>query len=412
MSIIKIFTDYRQFQIFLLGAFSGMPLMVLYVTLFTWLRESNIDLAVITSFAIARVFYSLKFLWAPFVDHLKVPLLSFVGHRKSWMILCSAAISFVLYSMSVLDPTRSLSELYFLSILLGLASATFDIAFDAYRIEILEDDLQTLGAANTIFGYRMGCLVAGAGALYYADIYGWKATFLGLSGMYIACIIYILTIREKKLQRPDFQPLSLKSWKIMAIDPFLDFLKRDYAVLILLAIVLYKLGDAFLGVVAMPFYIDLGFSKSEIASVTKVFGLFATILGTYVGGYLMYKLGNLKGLIVCGIAQSLTNLSFIWLNHMGHDITALTIAIALENIAGGMGSAALVGYLSILCNKKFSATQYALFSSESGLASHSIVMYGGSMVNMRGGDMYFLLTVILAFPGLLLLNYLDKKIIK
>lgn len=408
MQIAKILTDYRQFQIFILGIFSGMPLMILYTTLFAWLTDSGVEIAVITTFALARIFYSLKFIWAPFVDQIKIPLLGKIGHRKSWMIICCLAIAFILFAMSKLDPKESLSELYFLTMLLGASSATFDIVFDAFRIENLEDELQAMGAANSIFGYRIGCLISGAGGLYFSDVYGWGKTFVAISFLYIFAIFFILITKEPKIEREKFNGLSLHSWKIITIDPFLDFLKRDSAIMILMAVIFFKLGDAFLGVVATPFYLELGFTKSEIGSVSKVFGLAATIFGTYIGGYLMYKMGNFKGLIVTGIAQSVTNASFIWLHHMGHDMYVFATAIAIENVASGMGSAALVGYLSILCNKKFSATQYALLSSASGLFSHTIVVQGGALVKMLGWDLYFLLTIVLAIPGLLMLCYLNN----
>lgn len=408
-NFLQIFTDYRYIQIFVLGIFSGMPLMLLYVTLFTWLTEAKIDVAVVTTFALARIFYSLKFLWSPIVDQVKIPVLSKIGHRKSWMIVCAGAITFILIAMSKLDPAISLSEIYMLIMLLGAASATFDIVFDAFRIEKLEPELQTIGAANAIFGYRIGCLIAGAGALYFADIYGWKNTFFAISMLYVAVIFYVLSCKETPVKREEFNAFSLHSWRVMTIDPFTDFFKRQGAALILAAVIFFKLGEAMFGVVTTPFYLELGFTKSEIASVSKVFGLFATIIGTYAGGYIMYRFGSFKGMIIAGIIQSITNAAFIWLNHMGHDIGAFMIAIAIDNIAGGIGNSALVGYLSTLCNRQFSATQYALLSSASGLFSHSVVIYGGSLVKLIGWDLYFLITIILAIPGIWLLIKLQKK---
>ncbi len=409
MNILKIFTDYRQFHIFILGAFSGIPLMIIYSTLSAWLTDEKVDLAVITSFAISRIFYSLKFLWAPIVDQIKIPLLHRIGHRKSWMVLSTIILAFILFFMSSLNPSESIYELYILTIILGATSPTFDIVFDAFRIECLEPKFQAIGAANAVFGYRIGCLIAGAGAFYFADLYGWHDTFFMLAGLYVFASIYILSVKEDFVKREDFKFLSFHSWKHMTFDPFADFFKKNGALLILSAIIFFKLGDAMLGVVATPFYLKLGFSKTEIASVSKIFGLVSTILGTYIGGYLIYRLGYFKGLIVTGIAQSITNVSFIWLNHMGHDINAFMIAIAIENIASGMGTVALVGYLSMLCNKQFSATQYALLSSASGLFSHSIVAYGGSLVKILDWDLYFLMTIILAIPGILMLVILKNK---
>lgn len=409
-SAIKIFTDYRQFQIFILGIFSGIPLTIIYSTLATWMKQMGIDIAVITTFAIARVFYSLKFLWAPFIDRIDLPILSKIGHRKSWMCLISGIIAFIAFGYSKFNPIESLTEVYILTIALGLASATLDIVIDAYRIDTIDKDKQSIAAANTTFGYLLGGrLIAGVAAFYIASIYGWEYSFIMIGVLYVIGIFFILSLKEPKIEREEFKPLSLRSWKIMTINPFIDFLQRDGAIIILLAVIFYKLGDAFLGVVAYPFYLDLGFTLTEINWIVKVFGLSALVLGSYIGGFIMYRFGNFKGLMVGGIAQSVTNLSFVWLNHMGHDISALAIAIAVENIASGMGNAALIGYLSYLCNKQFSATQYALLSSASGLFSHSIVMYGGTMVNKMGYDMYFVLTVVMAIPGLLLLFYLNKK---
>jgi MFS transporter, PAT family, beta-lactamase induction signal transducer AmpG len=406
---LKIFTDYRQFQIFALGILSGMPLTIIYSTLSTWMKTASVDIAVITTFAIARVFYSLKFLWAPFIDQISLPLLGRIGHRKSWMCFMSAIIAFIIFTYSQCDPKESLTKMYILTIALGVASASLDIVIDAFRIDTIEKDQQSIAAANAVFGYLLGGLIAGAGVLYMADDYGWGLSFTVISALYAAGVCFILTLKEPKVKREEFKTFSLHSWKVMTIDPFMDFLKRDGAIVILLAIIFYKLGDAFLGVVAYPFYYDLGFTLKEIALTVKLFGLSALVVGSYVGGYIMYRFGNFKGLLIGGIAQSITNFAFVWLNHMGHDVNALAIAIGIENLASGMGNAALIGYLSYLCNKQFSATQYALFSSASGLFSHTIVMYGGSMVKMMGWDMYFTMTVFLAIPGLITLVYLNKK---
>lgn len=409
MNILKIFSDYRHIQIFILSIFSAMPLGILYKAVPAWLSDAQIGIAVITTFSVAKIFYSLKFLWSPFIDQIRIPFLGIIGHRKSWMVICLACIGFILFYMSRLDPTSELSELYGLVIALGVISATYDIVFDAFRIEKFEPELQAIGAATAGLGYRIGLITIGAGAFYLSDLYSWRETFFVISILYAVIIFYTISLNETEIAREKFNGFSLHSWKVMTIDPFADFFKRDGAILILLAIICFKLGDAMLGVVAMPFYLDLGFTKSEIAFVSGVFGVIATIIGAFAGAYLMYRIGSLNGMIVTAIFQSFTNTSFIWLNHMGHDINAFMIAIAIENIPSGMGSGVLAGYLSVLCNKKFTATQFALFTSASGLASHTIVVFGGAMVKSIGWDLYFLLTIILAIPGIFLLIYLKNK---
>ena len=409
-SAIRILTDYKQFQIFILGIYSGIPLFVIYSTLAAWMKSASIDITIITSFAAARVFYSLKVFWAPFIDRFKLPVIHHLGRRKSWLCLLSALISIIMFLYSKCDPLLSITKIYVLTICLGLVSATFDVVTDAYRIDTIDTKQLSIAAANAVFGYRMGGLIAGAGAFYVAADFGWETVFTILGLIYIVGIGFIITLQESGDSADRVEYLSLGFWKTATIEPFLDFFKRDMSVLILSAVIFYKLGDAMLGVVATPFYIEMGFSLKEIATVTKVFGLTATILGTYIGGIIMHRLGNLKGLIFCGIAQSVTNLVYIYLLKQGHSTSALMITIAVENIAAGMGDAALVGYLSYLCNKRFSATQYALLSSASGLFSHTIVGFGGQILKITGWEGYFVMTTVLAIPGLLILIYLQRRL--
>lgn len=408
---LKIFSDYKLFEVFILGIFSGMPLAVLYVSLMAWLKEDGIGLEVITTFAIARMAYSLKFLWSPFVDYFRVPILWHLGHRKGWLLLCSLLITMTLFAMSRVEPHKSLSLLYFLTITLGFLSATFDINFDAFRIDKIPAEIQGIAAANTVFGYRMGMLIAGAGALEIAHVTSsWQRAFIVLSGIYAISLLILLVAKEPEVQRNNSKSFAVEDLKVAVINPFKDFLRRDFAIITLMAVVLYKLGDAMLGVVSMPFYLELGYDKHQIAMVTKLYGVVATILGTYAGGFLVYRMGQFKGMIISGIAQSVTNISFVWLNHQGGDINALFIAITIENFAGGMGTAALVAYLSLLCKKQYSATQYALLSSAASLCNNTITMYGGTLARSLGWDWFFALTIFLGFPGILILVYLNYRL--
>lgn len=405
---LKIFSEKKQLEIFILGIYSGMPLYVIYSTLAAWLKTENISLEIITSIAIARIFYSLKLFWAPFVDHVQLPYIHYIGLRKSWMIFMICLITIVMFSYSYLEPTHSMTSIFILTLLLGFASATLDVVIDAYRIDTVEKSKLAAAAASAVFGYRIGGLIAGAGAFYIAHNYGWHCVFYFISVLYLLGIFFVLSLKEQGRNKPRIA-IDIKTWKRIVIEPFIDFFQRKYSFTILLAIIFYKLGDAMLGVVATPFYMKLNFSLQEIAKIVKIYGFGATIFGAYLGGIIMYKYGNIRGLIICGIAQSITNLAFVWLNYQGHDLNALTITITVENIASGMGDAALIGYLSYLCNKHFSATQYAMLSSSSGLFSHSIVAFGGKIVQTIGWDLYFIMTSILACPGLLLLLLLHSK---
>ncbi|MGX6959809.1 MAG: AmpG family muropeptide MFS transporter [Rickettsia endosymbiont of Pentastiridius leporinus] len=412
MLITKIFKDYRLFEIFILGMVSGMPLAIIFSTLSVWLKESGVDIAVITTFAVARLSYSLKVFWSPLIDNFKVPFLSKWGHRKGWLILCSGLMALVLIAMGNQNPTTSLTALYFLTIVLGFLSSTFDIAVDALRIDKFEQETQSVASATAVFGYRIGMLITGAGALYFADITGdnWQLTFFVIGMIFAVSSVFIITVKEKEVIREKINISSIASWIHAVISPFKDFFKREFAVTILLAVIFFKLGDAMLGAVASPFYIELGYSKSEIAIIVKVYGLAATLIGGFAGGIVMYKLGSFKGLIITGIAQSLTHIAFIWLNHQPPSFEALLVAISIENFAAAMGTTALIGYISNLCNKKYSATQYALLSSSSSLCNNTVTIYAGKLVNMLGWDGFFIFTIILALPALFVLMYLNKKI--
>ncbi len=409
-NLLSILLDFQQFQIFILGMFSGMPLFIIYSTLAAWMTTKGIDIKTVTFLASARIFYSLKVLWAPFIDQIKLPLLHKIGRRKSWICLMSTVIAYVIFSYSYLDPKTNMTMIFIHTMFLGFASATLDVVIDGYRIDNVPKENQAIAAANAIFGYRMGKILAVAAALFYAQDFGWILVFQCLAGLYVLFILTIIFVyKEIKIDKADFVINDVNSWKAATIVPFYDFFKRNNALLILFAIIFYKLGDAMLGIVATPFYLDVGFSMKEIAKITKIYGLFATVAGTYIGVYIIYKIGFLRGLIFCGVAQSVTNFAFVWLNHQGHNVSALMVAITIENVASGMGDAALAGYLSYLCNRQFSATQYALFSSASGLASHSIVVFGGSIQELIGWDAYFSMTVILAIPGLWLFYILHKE---
>ena len=409
-NFLRIFQDRRQLEIFLLGICSGMPLMVIFTTLVVWLHDADLALPVITTFAVARIPYSLKPLWAPFVDNLKIPFLHQLGQRKSWMILCILLISSILFSFSLVSPKESLGLTYGLAILLGFVSATFDITFDAFRIERFPKEEQAIAIANTTLGYRSGMVISGVAVLHLVErTKDWPLAFQLMALCYASILLLMFFIKEHIIEREKSSFSSFQSIQKMVVEPFKDFFNKQGAILILLAIILFKLGDAMLGVVSMPFYLQLGFSKGDIANVSKIFGVAATIVGTYAGAMIAYRLGNFKAMIITGIAQNLTNATYIWLNHHPGELGAFYVAIGVENFAGGMGMSVLAAYLSSLCNIRYSATQFALLSSASTLCNNTIVIYGGAVAAKLGWDYYFALTVILGFPAIALLVYLNYR---
>ncbi|MFK8039918.1 MAG: MFS transporter [Rickettsiaceae bacterium] len=405
MSLWKVFSNYKLFEIFVLGIISGMPMSILIVALSAWLYESNIAVSVITTFAVAKIPFAFKPLWAPVVDNTSIPYLSRFGQRKSWMMICLLINITILFTISSLNPSEHLAQLYYWTILLGISAATFDINADAFRIERFDNHKQSLAAASMVFGYRIGMLMAGAGSLYFSELTSWGGNFQMLSLIFAMGLVFVYFLNEEKIFR-SLDGISISSFKIIILEPFLEFFHKNRSIIIILGVFSFKIGDVMLGSVANVFYLKLGFSKSEIASITKLWGLCATIVGSYIGGVIIYKIGNLNGLIVTGLIQSVTNLGFLWLNYHPGDLYALTISITLENIGNGMGTVALVGYISYLCNKRYSATQYALFSSCSTFANDTVSIYTGHLVELIGWEIFLLSTAFFGLPSIMLFVYL------
>lgn len=406
--LLQIISNKNLCEILAVGIISGMPFALLATAMITWLVESGIELEVITTFAIARIFYSLKPLWSPIVDYFSVPLLAIFGHRKSWMVLCVLIIALALFSASLIsDPKTHITLVYCIAICIGFASATFDISFDAFRIEKLEQEMQSIGAAMAVFGYRIGLWLTGAGTLYLAHIIGnWQQIFVIIASTFTLSAIPLILINESNNSNEHPSKYNLSC----ILKPFIEFLQRESSIIILLTVIFFKLSDVMLGAVTIPFYLELDFSKEQLAIAVKTYGLFATIIGTYIGGVVIYAIGYYRGLMFSCIVQSATNLIFIWLHNNSGNFNALFITVSLENLAGGIGSAALVGYLSILCNKKYSASQYALLSSAATLFNNSITIYAGTLVQALGWNNFFICTTLMCVPALLLLTYLQYRV--
>jgi PAT family beta-lactamase induction signal transducer AmpG len=400
----------RVLVVLLLGFSSGLPLLLSFSTLSAWMRESGVDLTTIGVFALVGTPFTLKFLWAPLMDRLAVPVLGrLLGRRRAWLLTTQLLLMSAIVLMGATDPVATPWLMALFAVVVSFCAASQDIVVDAYRIESLTEDEQGAGAAAYTLGYRVGMLAAGAGALIIADQAGWFVAYLAMAGLVLVGTFTVLTSPEPETGVAEPRAETPSEWLRSAVyEPFAEFLTRRGALLILAFILLYKLGDAFLGTLTNPFYIDLGFSKTEIAEVTKLFGLVALLVGLFAGGALVKRLGLLNALLVSGVLQAASNLIFVAQALAGHDVLMLTVTIGVENFTGGMGTAAFVAYLSSLTNVAFTATQYALLSSFMAFGRTVLSSGAGAVTDHIGWIGFFIASTAIAVPGLILLLVLMR----
>ena len=401
----------RLIVVLLLGFSSGLPLALTASTLTAWLSEAGIDKTSIGLFAAVATPYALKFLWAPFMDALPFPLLSrMFGRRRGWLLATQLALVASILFMGTIDPKLNPWLMALAALIVAFASASQDIVIDAYRVELLTKEQQGLGAAMVQYGYRFGMLASGAGALALADHVSWAATYAIMAGIAGLSMLTVLFSPEPEVS----ESLSRRSasgggWlRDTIIAPFADFMTNRHWILILLFIMLYKLGDAFLGIMTNPFLLEIGFTKTEIAAVVKVYGLAATLIGVFLGGVMTYRWGTVKTLMICGIGHAATNLMFLVQAQVGNDIHVLALGIFLENLSGGMTASAFVAFLSGLTHARYTATQYALLSSLAVVGRTWLTTAAGWTAENFGWEMFFVISVLLAAPGLLVLAYLGR----
>lgn len=429
----KVYADRRVLSLLFFGFSSGLPLALTFGTLSVWLREVGVNKTTIGLFALAGAPYTVKFLWAPLVDRMPVPFLTrWLGRRRGWTLLTQLLLMATIAGLGATNPASRPGLTAIFALAVGFWSATQDIVIDAYRVEILEERQYGAGAATIVLGYRIGMLVSGAGALYLATYLGWLLSYAIMAAFMIVGMATVLLNPEPLVQqsresieqerriaayleaRPNLKgnKAQVLAWVYGAvISPFVEFMRRRGWLVILLFILLYKFGDALAGVMSGPFYVELGFTKNEIASISKVFGLWATIIGGIIGGVIVDRLGILKSLLVCGILQMFSNLMFALLALVGNDLKMLALAIAVENLSGGMGTAAFVAYLSSLCNVAYTATQYALLSSFMAFGRTVLSSSGGWLADQMDWVSFFILTTVAALPGLLLLVGMIKHFV-
>ncbi len=420
LKAIEIYADKRMLTMMLLGFSSGFPYLLVFGTFSLWLKDAGVSLAAIGLFSLAKAPYSFKWLWSPIVDRIRLPLFCKLGRRRGWALFAQIWLMVAIWGMAITNPAQNPVNMAIFAFLMVVASATQDIVLDAYRIESFNNREQGAGVAVFVLGYRLGTLFSGAGALFLAAVMSWEDVYKIMSLGAVVGIVTILCAKKERQPETEERKEKRNLWerginflKKSVIAPLADFMKRPKWLVILLFIFLYRMTDAYMAPMAYPFYDDMGFTKIEIASIIKLFGVVATIAGTLVGGALVNRYGIVRSLMFCGILQGLTNMSFVWQAYVGHDLSVLMVTISLDNIASGMGTAAFVAYLSSLCNKEYTATQYALLSSFMSLARDVFAATSGFLAAVVSWQTFFWLTSFMVLPSLLLLIYMVKtKVIR
>ncbi|MBI1733278.1 MAG: MFS transporter [Gammaproteobacteria bacterium] len=387
----------------LAGFASGLPLALSGGTLQAWLTTADVDIRTIGLFSLVGLPYACKFLWAPFLDRY-VP--AYFGRRRGWMLLSQLAIMAVVTAMAFASPSSATKTLALLACLLAFASATQDIAADAYRVDLLSSRERGPGAALSIAGYRLAMIVSSSVALIMAEHAGWTATYLAMAALMLTGVL--VSVFGPEPAQPVSAPESLDA---AVVQPFREFRHRNRALWLLAFIVLYKIGDASAASLTTAFLVrGTGFSLTDVGVVYKGVGLAATILGALAGGALLTRMDMWRALLWFGVLQAITNLGFMLLASIGKNYVVMTAVVTLENLAGGLGTAAFVAFLIALCDRRYSATQYALLSALSAVGRVIVGPAAGAAVAGLGWPLFFGVTFIAALPGLTLLIWLRGEV--
>lgn len=422
---LSVYLSPACLRMFTLGFSAGLPLLLVLGTLSFRLREAGIDLATIGFLSWIGLAYGVKWMWAPLVDRLPIPLLSsHLGRRRAWLLTAQTIIISGLVGMALTNPQIHLHQMVLYALLVAFGSATQDIALDAFRIESAALELQGALAACYQTGYRLAMIWSGAGVLWIASVnssnlphaplqndMGWTSAYLCMAGSMLVGVLTVLFSKEPVATPSEPSP-HFSAWLYATlIEPFADFYDRYKwrAITILALIATYRISDIVMGIMANPFYVDMGYSKTEIATVTKVYGVIMTLLGAFIGGSLSIRFGVMRILIWGACLSALSNLLFSWLSLHGHDLRALIGVISADNLSSGIASAAFIAYLSSLTNIKYSATQYAMLSSVMLLLPKFLAGFSGLFVNSFGYSTFFIATALLGCPVLLLLYIVDRQ---
>ncbi|VWX58829.1 AmpG family muropeptide MFS transporter [Burkholderiales bacterium 8X] len=420
---LKVYREPATLRMLALGFSAGLPFLLVLGTLSFRLREAGIDRTTIGYLSWVGLAYGFKWIWAPLVDRIPIPLATaWLGRRRSWLLVSQVVVIAGLVGMAWLDPRAGLEPMVWCALLVAFGSATQDIALDAFRIESAANRKQAALAAAYQTGYRVAMIWAGAGVLWiaaWAEVEGtagyqntvWKIAYLAMAASMLVGILTVLFSPEP-VRAELAKARNAAEWlRSTLVEPFADFFRRHgwQAAQILALIAVYRISDVVMGIMANPFYVDMGFTKNEVATVSKTFGVVMTLVGAFVGGILSMRLGVLRVLMLGAVLSAASNLLFAGLSMRGHDVAALVWVVSADNLAGGIASAAFIAYLSSLTNVSYSATQYALFSSLMLLLPKFIAGYSGVFVDAFGYNTFFIATAALGVPVLLLVALVARS---
>ncbi|MFT3813221.1 MAG: AmpG family muropeptide MFS transporter [Acidovorax sp.] len=413
---LRVYLEPASLRMLALGFSAGLPLLLVLGTLSFWLREAGIDRTTIGYLSWVGLAYAFKWVWSPLVDRMPLPLLTrWLGRRRSWLLLAQCMVMAGLAGMAWHDPRAALTPVVWCALAVAFGSATQDIALDAFRIESAAADKQAALAATYQTGYRLAMIWAGAGVLWVAARFeaagvggyqagAWRGAYLVMAASMAVGVLTVL-LSPEPAPRPLPPVKNAADWLRGAlVDPFADFIARYrwQALLVLALIAVYRISDVVMGIMANPFYVDMGFTKDEVAAVTKIYGVVMTLAGAFIGGAMSMRWGVMRVLMLGAVLSALTNLLYAWLARHGHDVGALVFTVSADNLASGIASAAFIAYLSGLTNVQYSATQYALFSSMMLLLPKWLAGFSGVYVDAHGYAAFFTATALLGVPVLLL----------
>ena len=407
---VRPYVEAAPLAAFFIGMTSGFPYALLGATLTTRLAQDGISKSAVTAFALAFLVYNFKFLWAPLVDNIKLPIIGKVGQRRSWLWSVSVLVILAVVFLGLADPASALVSVAIAAVVLGTLGATLDIVLDAYRIELLKPYQLGTGSGMYQYGWRIGAASTGALALIVASDFGWTAA-------YISCVIFALPaiFVGIVMGEPErhVEPVEIKGFKHALFEyfnPLVEFIKRQGAWLVLFFVLIHKIGDTLANLTLRLLFDDLGFSNEEIAFYDVGFGFIAFLIGIFIGGIMYARMGMKRSVLISLILMAVSNFSFAALALVGHTNLGMAAAIGFENFASGIGGVTVVAYLSALCNLRFTATQYALLSALASIAGRILTgTTAGGLIESMGYVNFYLLTTLLAFPGVFLFWYMIRS---